>query len=62
MNNFVKKGVKPMPRKKKPPTIVNQLKALISQSVDERKYDLAKKLADLLEALETPEPERTKEE
>ncbi len=51
-----------MPRKKKPPTIVNQLKALISQSVDERKYDLAKKLADLLEALEVPAPEKKKEE
>ncbi len=43
-----------MSRKKKPPSIVNQIKILISQSVDERKYDLAKKLADILEALEAP--------
>ncbi len=50
-----------MPRKKKPPTIDEQLQNLVAQAVDEKRYELSKSLIAILWSL-APAPEEKKEE
>lgn len=50
-----------MPRRKQPPKIEDQVRALIAQALEEKRYNLAKKLTVILEDMDETGPEKEAE-